>query len=373
MSALGPDSRFWGVIPAGGVGSRLWPLSRADRPKFLHDLTGSGVSLLRATWDRLAAIAGPERIVVVTGVAHEASVSAQLPELDPVNMVLEAEPRDSAAAIGLAAAILHRRDPDAVIGSFAADHVIQDAELFRAAVAQAVRLAEEGWIATIGIAPTEPATGFGYSRVGAPLGVEGAPDGRLVAAFVEKPDRETAEGYLAGGDYLWNAGMFIARADRLLEEIAASRPELHAGLVGLAAAWDDPARRAEAAARIWPGLERVAIDYAVAEPAAAAGRLAVVPGRFGWDDIGDFASIARLHADGQEGELAILGEDARVVAEGSTGIVVTRTDRIVSLVGVHDIVVVDTDDALLVTTREHAQRVKDVVDALRLSGRDNVL
>lgn len=368
-----PIDGFYSVIPAGGVGSRLWPLSRADAPKFLHDLTGSGQTLLKDTWDRLAPLSGDDRIMVVTGRAHRAAVEAQLPGLADHNVVLESEPRDSTAAIGLAAAILERREPGVIIGSFAADHVISGAALFRAAVADAVAAARAGYIATIGITPTEPAVGFGYIECGAPLDVEGAEHVEAVASFVEKPDLDTAKRYLAGGAHLWNAGMFIARADALLAEIARNKPELHAGLMELAEAWDDPATRGPAVDRIWPRLEKIAIDYSVAEPAAAAGRLAVIRGHFAWDDVGDFASLAKLNTAGRSGELAILGENARVLSDASSGIVVSRSNRVISLIGVHDIVVVDTPDALLVTTSEHAQRVKAVVDALRLGGSNDVL
>ncbi|GAA2043258.1 mannose-1-phosphate guanylyltransferase [Agromyces tropicus] len=368
-----PIDRFYSVIPAGGVGSRLWPLSRADAPKFLHDLTGSGQTLLRDTWDRLAPLSGEQRIMVVTGRAHRAAVEAQLPELADENVVLESEPRDSTAAIALAAAILERREPGVIIGSFAADHVISGSRLFRDAVSAAVAAADAGYIATIGITPTEPAVGFGYIECGDPLEVDGADHVTAVSSFVEKPDLETARGYVEGGRHLWNAGMFIARADRLLEELALTKPDLHAGLVELAEAWDDPERRGPAVDRIWPTLEKIAIDYSVAEPAAARGRLAVVRGHFQWDDVGDFASLAKLNTSGGGGELAILGEHARVLADASSGIVVSRADRVISLIGVKDIVVVDTPDALLVTTSEHAQRVKAVVDALRLGGSNDVL
>ncbi|MDR5700324.1 mannose-1-phosphate guanylyltransferase [Agromyces aerolatus] len=368
-----PLERFYSVIPAGGVGSRLWPLSRADAPKFLHDLTGSGQTLLKDTWDRLAPLSGEQRVMVVTGRAHRAAVEAQLPELRDHNIVLESEPRDSTAAIGLAAAILERREPGVIIGSFAADHVISGDALFRQAVTDAVAAAADGLIVTIGITPTEPAVGFGYIECGPELDVHGAEHVESVASFVEKPDLDTAKRYLASGRHLWNAGMFIARADRLLEEIARTRPELHAGLIELAEAWDDPATRGPAVDRVWPTLEKIAIDYAVAEPAAAAGRLAVVRGHFQWDDVGDFASLAKLNTAGRSGELAILGENARVLADASSGIVVSRAKRVISLIGVHDIVVVDTPDALLVTTSEHAQRVKAVVDALRLGGSSDVL
>lgn len=364
--------RFYSVIPAGGIGSRLWPLSRADAPKFLHDLTGSGQTLLRATWERLAPLSGPDRVMVVTGRAHRAAVEAQIPELADHNVVLESEPRDSSAAIGLAAAILRRREPDVIVGSFAADHVIRAPELFHDAVRDAVATAAAGYIATIGITPTEPAIGFGYIRCRGTLDVDGAPSAKSVDSFVEKPSLRTAKSYLASGDYLWNAGMFISRADVLLEQLGATEPELLAGIEELAAAWDTPQRGAVVDA-VWPQLKKIAIDYSVAEPAASAGRLAVVPAAFDWDDVGDFASIAKLHSAGRAANLAILGENARVLADSSSGIVVSRSERVISLIGVKDIVVIDTPDALLVTTTANAQRVKGVVDALKLSGRNEVL
>jgi mannose-1-phosphate guanylyltransferase len=368
-----PIEDFYAVIPAGGVGSRLWPLSRADAPKFLHDLTGSGQTLLRDTWDRLEPLAGRDRISVVTGRAHRAAVEDELPGIPDKNVFLESEPRDSTAAIGLAAAILVRREPEVIIGSFAADHVIRVPHLFEWAVRQAVAIAREGYICTIGIQPSEPSVGFGYIRKGAELVVDGAPEAALVESFVEKPDLDTAKEYFADRSYLWNAGMFISRADVLLAEIAAQQPELHAGLLELAEAWDDRDRRGPVVDRVWPELKKIAIDYAVAEPAAARGRLAVVPGHFDWDDVGDFASLAKLNSHGRKNDLAILGENARVLSDAASGIVVSQTKRVISLIGVRDIVVVDTEDALLVTTSEHAQRVKGVVDALKLNGRGDVL
>jgi len=367
-----PLDRFYSVIPAGGIGSRLWPLSRADAPKFLHDLTGSGSTLLRGTWDRLVPLSGADRIMVVTGRAHRAAVEKQLPDLADKNVVLESEPKDSTAAIGLAAAILHRRDPDVIIGSFAADHVISDTRGFGRAVTEAVAAADAGYIATIGITPTEPAIGFGYIRCAGSLDLPAAPNAVAAASFVEKPDLETAQSYLKDGNYLWNGGMFISRADVLLKQLGESRPELLAGLNELAEAWDTP-RRGAVVDKVWPGLEKIAIDYTVAEPAAAAGRLAVIPGDFDWDDVGDFAAIAKLHSGGRKSDLAILGENARVLSDSSSGVVVSQSGRLISLIGVTDIVVVDTPDALLVTTSANAQRVKAVVDALKLSGRSDVL
>lgn len=373
MASTEPIEGLHAIIPAGGIGSRLWPLSRAGAPKFLHDLSGSGRSLLRDTWDRVAGLAGPERVMIVTGRAHRGAVEEQLPEVSDANLVLETEPRDSAAAIGLAAAILLRREPGVIVGAFHADHVIRDTRGFRRAVEQAVAVARTGVIATIGITPTSPAIGFGYIRCAEPVAIAGAPGAVAASAFVEKPDLATARRYLQAGDYLWNAGMFIARASVLMDWIRRGDPALADGLTELAAVWDDPAQRGPAVDRIWPRLTKIAIDYAVAEPAAAAGSLVVVPGDFDWDDVGDFASIAKLHSGGRATDLAILGESPTVLADSSTGVVIAEGKRVISLIGVRDIVVVDTPDALLVTTTENAQRVKSVVDALKLSGRTEVL
>ncbi|XVX19389.1 mannose-1-phosphate guanylyltransferase [Actinomycetota bacterium] len=360
MSAI---DRFWAVIPAGGAGTRLWPLSRAGSPKFLHDLTGSGRSLLQSTVDRLAPVVG-ERVLVVTGAAHEAAVREQLPDLPAGQLLAEPSPRDSMAAIGLAAAVLERRDPDAVIGSFAADHVITDLPEFEACVRAAVDVADQGYVTTIGIAPTHPATGFGYIRMGGPL--PGHERARAVLEFVEKPDAERAAAYLATGEYRWNAGMFVVRATVLLDLLARWHPDLAAGLRAIAA---EPDRLPE----IWPGLTKIAIDHAVAEPAAAEGQVAVVPAEFGWDDVGDFASLAGLlpQADGMPG-VRVLGDADLVRMTDSSGVVVPAGGRHIAVVGLSDVVVVDTGDALLVTTTERAQDVKAVVEALKADGRQQL-
>ena len=219
--------------------------------------------------------------MVVTGRAHRAAVEAQLPALADDNIVLESEPRDSTAAIGLAAAILERREPGVIIGSFAADHVISGDALFRSAVAEAVAAADAGYIATIGITPTEPAVGFGYIECGDDARASPAPSAsRPCRASSRSPTSRRPSGTSPAATHLWNAGMFIARADRCSRSWRATKPELHAGLIELADAWDDPATRGPAVDRIWPTLEKIAIDYSVAEPAAAAGRLAVIRGHF---------------------------------------------------------------------------------------------
>lgn len=363
--------RFVGVIPAGGTGTRLWPLSRAAAPKFLHDLTGSGSTLIRSTYDRLEPLAG-RRILVVTGEAHRLAVKAQLPELDESDLVLESEPKDSAAAIGLAAAILYTRDPETIMGSFAADQVITPDSDFREAVCEAIHTAAEGYIVTIGIKPTHPSTGFGYIRAGRKLDVGGAPSAFAVAEFVEKPSEDVARKYLETGDYHWNAGMFVAPVSLLLKHLEAGEPELYAGLMEIAQAWDTP-RRAEVTQRIWPALRKTAIDYAVAEPAAAAGDVAMIPGEFSWDDVGDFAAIGRLNPAAVNSNLTVMGEGARVFSEAASGIVVSDTKRVIALIGIDDVVVVDTPDALLVTTKEHAQQVKSAVEHLKASGDHDVL
>lgn len=355
--------RFWAVVPAGGAGTRLWPVSRASSPKFLHDLTGSGRTLIQATVDRLRVLAG-ERVLVVTGAAHAEAVAAQVPDLPADLLLAEPSPRDSMAAIGLAAAVLELRDPEAIIGSFAADHVISDEVAFAAAVTEAVGVAErDDLLVTIGIEPTFPSTGFGYIQMGPRLGAH--PTAARVRQFVEKPDAGRAASYLATGEFRWNAGMFVVRARTLLDLLARWHPELAAGLREIAAA---PSLLAER----WDGLAKIAIDHAVAEPAADEGLVAVVPAVFDWDDVGDFKSLSGLLPKG-EGSMTVVGDPAQVQAVDSGGLVVTESGRLVAVVGLEDVVVVETDDALLVASRERAQDVKLVVEALKAAGRTDLV
>jgi len=364
ISCMTDDLRgdLWAVVPAGGAGTRLWPLSRAGAPKFLHDLGGSGRTLLQATYDRLEPLVG-ERLLVVTGAAHQDAVREQLADLPADQVVAEPSPRDSMAAIGLAAAIIERQDPDAVIGSFAADHVIADPDAFRACVSEAAAVARTGLLVTIGITPDRPSTGFGYIRLGSAL--EGFATAHAVDAFVEKPDAATAAAYVDSGEYRWNAGMFVARASVVLDLLAVEHPDLARDLRAIAA---DRARLEE----LWPGLTKIAIDHAVAEPAAAAGKIAVVPGSFGWEDIGDFEALADLLSAGADG-LKVLGDPGQVLGAQSTGLVVAGTGRTIAVLGLDDVVVVDTGDALLVTTTGRAQDVKAIVQALKDAGRHELI
>ncbi|KFI84855.1 mannose-1-phosphate guanylyltransferase [Bifidobacterium psychraerophilum] len=369
---------FYAIIPAGGVGTRLWPLSRKSRPKFLYDLLDSGRTMIQSTFDRLAAVCGAEHVVVSTGEAHVDAVREQLPELGAESLFAEPVARDSTAAIALAAAVLARRHGDRiVVGSFAADQVIRDKDAFAECVRQATAAARQGYVTTIGIAASRPSTAFGYIHQGRSLADEipDAQSARLVESFVEKPDSATAQAYLQTGEYRWNAGMFVMRADVLLSNLKRYQPDLHASIMSIAEAWDESSERRKAAmTRYWYGLEKIAFDYAIAEPLSAAGGVAVVPGGFGWDDIGDFNSVAALLPSSNRRNIKVLGDQDDVVFLDSAGdIVAAQAGRTVALLGVDDMVVIDTPDALLVAPRARSQEVKNMVAKLSGLGRDDIL
>lgn len=364
---------FHAIIPAGGAGTRLWPLSRSRSPKFLHDLTGTGRTLLQATVDRLEPLAGADGVMLVTGRHHVAAARTQLPGLADDAVLAEPSPRDSMAAIGLAAAVLAERHGDVVVGSFAADQVVSGRAAFEQAVREGVEAARAGYVVTIGIAASRPSVAFGYVRSGEALGIAGAPTALHARGFTEKPDAATARHYLASGEYRWNAGIFIARTSVLLGHLAEQRPALHDGLRTIAAAWDTPDRD-RVLDEVWPGLEKIAIDHAVAEPVAAVGGVAVVPGTFGWDDVGDFNSLAALLPSADDAGSKVLGDESDVLRIESAGsVVVPASGRLVTVLGLDDVVVVDTPDALLVTTRARAQQVKSVIDAVRDRGHDELV
>jgi mannose-1-phosphate guanylyltransferase len=347
---------FHAVIPAGGAGTRLWPLSRASRPKFLLDLTGDGRSLIQQTWDRLNTLATAENIHVVSGAAHAPRIREQLPHLQHV--YVEPGPRDSMPAIGLAAAIINHRDPDAVIGSFAADQTIRDDDLFAEAVREAVAAANDGLVCTLGITPRGPSTAFGYIEADQAIRETGPV--RAISRFVEKPDAATAEAYVASGSHFWNAGMFVTRTDVLLGHLERLHPALHGGLVAIGRAWDTADRDA-VLNRVWPDLQKIAIDHAIAEPVSLEGGMAVVPGAFGWDDIGDFAAVHEFGAS----------TDALWI--DASGLALADDDTLIAVVGIPDAVVIRTDDAILVTTLEHAQRIKEIPAQLKALGRDELV
>ena len=396
---------FYAIIPAGGTGTRLWPLSREAKAKFLFDLLGSGRTLIQSTFDRLAAIAGMDHVCISTGERHVDAVEEQMPEVAPEHIFAEPAPRDSTAAIALATAVLARRHGnDIVVGSFAADHVIRGKVAFVDAVRQAVATARAGYVTTIGIAASRPSTAFGYIHEGESLAarVPDAPDAVLVERFVEKPNAATAQAYLNTGEYRWNAGMFVMRADVLLDHLHRVKPQLARAIDAIADAVieddrdlaraqaeahergenvretvnpdDFHAHRDEAMRKYWQGIEKIAFDYAVAEPLSVEGGVAMIPGDFGWDDIGDFNSVAALLPSVDERNLKILGNTEQVVTLDSAGdIVVPNSERTVALLGVNDMVVVDTPDALLITPRARSQEVKSMVKTLAESGCDELL
>ncbi|MGB9376585.1 MAG: sugar phosphate nucleotidyltransferase [Mycobacteriales bacterium] len=357
---------MYAVVPAGGSGTRLWPVSRAATPKFLHDLTGAGRTLIQATYSRLLPLAGPERTYVVTGGAHAAAVARQLPDVPADHVLVEPAQRNSAPAIGLAAAIIARDEPTAVMGSFASDHVVRDEPAFVAAVRDAAEAAEQGYLMTIGIVPTRAETGYGYLHRAAPLA---GGTGYLLDGFKEKPARDVAEAYLAGGDHWWNASMFVWRVDVFLDELHRQQPELHDGLVRIADAWGSPQQDATLG-RLWPTLPSISVDHAVMEGAAARGRVGAVPGDFGWYDIGDWDTLAGLLPETAEGNVVIGPASAHLGIDTRDTVIVPRSGRLVATLGVSDLVIVDTDDVVLVCSRSDAQEVRRLVAELQSHGHD---
>jgi len=357
------------VILAGGSGTRLWPLSRAGNPKFLHPLTGTAATLLQATAARLAPIARPENTFVVTGVAHAAAVARQLPLLPEDNVLVEPSPRESCAAVGLAAALIERRAPGSVMGSFAADHLVRDEATLASVLQEAARGAEQGLLMTVGIMPTRPETGYGYLHCGET--VQGGI--RRVLEFKEKPSAEVAEQYLASGQYLWNASMFVWRTDVFLDALRLQQPALHAGLIEIAAAWETDERE-KALAEIWPELPKISVDYAVMEGAAAHGLVATVPGDFGWHDVGDFHTLGDVLAPDEDGNVVVGATNGGevVLQDVHRSVVIPASGRVVAAVGLDDVIIVDTPDALLVCPRDRAQDVKRIVDTLKIRNSDAV-
>ena len=355
------------VIPAGGSGTRLWPLSRATNPKFLHLLTGTEKTLLQATVARLEPVSPLADTLVVTGVAHAAAVARQLPGLPADNIIVEPSPRDSCAAIGLAAALIARREPDAVMGSFASDHLIQDAARLAEVLTEAVAAAQRGLLITIGITPTGPETGYGYLQCGEVI----SGPVREVVQFKEKPDLVTATEYVASGRYLWNAGMFVWRVDAFLAELARQEPELYAGVTAIAEAWDTD--RDRVMAEIWPTLKKISVDFAVMEGAAEAGLVASVPGDFGWTDIGDFHTLGEVLDPDEHGNVQLGDADSQVLLNAVTNsVIVPQAGRLVAALGLDDVIIVDTPDALLVCRRDRAQDVKKLVDELKARGDSHI-
>jgi mannose-1-phosphate guanylyltransferase len=350
------------VIMAGGSGTRLWPLSRSARPKQLLDVVaepgGGAHSLLAEAFARLQAVLPPERIWVCTAARYGDQVLAALPELGAHQLILEPVPRDTANAVGLAAAVVADVDPDAALAVVTADHVIRPVDRFAAALRTAYDVLglHPRALVTLGVTPTSPATGFGYVQKGAPTAVPGAAE---AASFREKPDRATAEAYLASGEYLWNSGMFVWRAQTVLDALADHLPESAAGLRRIGAAPAGPQRDA-VLAEVFPTLRRISVDYAVLEPASAEpGRVLVVDLDVDWLDVGSWPALAGT-LDADDAGNAVRG---MTVLLDSSGNVVLSDDpgHLVALVGVRDSVVVHTADVTMVCPISDAERVKQLL------------
>jgi mannose-1-phosphate guanylyltransferase len=341
------------VIMAGGSGTRFWPLSRSTRPKQFLPLTGKG-SMIAETMKRLAGFAPPARTSVVCGAKHAALVRKALPKLPKQNVVVEPEARNTAPAIALACAHVAHVDPQGVMVVLPSDQHVADVAAFQRSVEEAIGAAQHGHIVTLGIAPTRPETGYGYIRVGEGLGSGPA---KKVAAFAEKPNLETAQRFLASGEYLWNAGIFVFRVDVMLEAFAKLMPELAAALDQVRAAWGTK-KRAAVLKRAFKAMPATSIDYGVAEKAS---NIAVVPASCGWSDVGSFNAISEVRATDAAGNVV----EGNAFVIDTSGSVVLAQKRAVAVVGMRDVVVVDAGDAVLVLPKDKSQDVRKVVEALK--------
>jgi mannose-1-phosphate guanylyltransferase len=351
------------VILGGGAGTRLWPASRRARPKQLLTLGGTE-SLLGAAVRRSRALLGVERTLIVTAADQEQAVLAALPDFPPENVISEPVARNTAAAVGLGAVAAARRGgKDAVIAVLPADPFIGDEAAFEALVRTAIDEARET-IVTIGVRPTHAETGFGYLRLGARLPRGGDQPVHEVGGFVEKPDRPTAERYLASGEHLWNSGMFFLTAGRMLEEARRHLPPLGA-LLDAALAAPDPAPVISAG---YAAVPAISIDHGIMEKASG---LRVVPGAFGWDDVGSWAAMTAMRPADAAGNVVTGGA---TLIDGTGSVVVAEEGApFVGVVGVKDLVVVVTRDAVLVIPKDRAQDVRRIVEAAKQQGRSDLL
>jgi mannose-1-phosphate guanylyltransferase len=328
-----------------------------------------GKSLLRVSFDRLRGILPAEQIYVCTGAAFGQQVLENLPELPRENLLGEPTGRDTANAVGFPAAVLQRRDKDAVCAVVTADHVIQPVDKFQSALRTAFDLTDEmpNALVTFGIIPTYGHTGLGYIQRGEAVRVKGA-EGRAfkVQAFKEKPDKPTADRYVESGRFYWNSGMFVWRCDTVLNELAIHLPESHAGLKKIADAWDSPAREA-VLGEVYPNLPKISIDYAVMEPASqhrGKAQVAVVEMPVQWLDVGSWPALAETLRNDEHNNAADCG--SCVFIDSDDNIIISEDPQhLISMIGVSDMIVVHTRDATLVCPKSEAQRVKELVGRVR--------
>jgi mannose-1-phosphate guanylyltransferase len=356
-----------GMIMAGGGGTRFWPRSRERRPKQFLTLAGDR-SLLQQAMDRLESLVPPSNTWVVTGEKYRAETAKQLPQLPAAHLVGEPCGRDTAACVGLGAALAAREDPEAVLIVTPADHVIEPVGEFRRAAQAAAAMARERprALVTFGIPPSFPSTGYGYVRRGAPAAQRQGVDVFAVQAFTEKPDAETAERFVASGEYYWNSGIFVWRAAAVLAELRRQQPTLHAAVGRIAEAWGSP-RQDEVLRREYEGLRRVSIDYAVMEHAE---EVLVVQAPYQWDDVGSWLALERMQPQDADGN-TVLGLHAGLKTRRC--IVVGGPGELVATLGVDDLVIVRDGDATLVAHRRDEGALKQLVELLKHKGLERYL
>jgi mannose-1-phosphate guanylyltransferase len=354
-----PDkSHVYALIMAGGAGTRLWPLSREKRPKPLLPLVDDDLSMIQLSVRRLQPLFPKENVLIVAGEGHTDQIREQLPDLPAANFIAEPVGRDSAPAVGLGAIHIRHRDPDAVIAVLTADHYIADEPGFRAVLGAAADVAAEGMVATLGITPTEPSTGFGYIEQGELLQTVGGVEVYRLKRFVEKPDEDTARRFLADGNYSWNSGMFIWQVKRVMSEFAAHAPELNEKLETLAGAIGTQ-NYDKLLAELWPQMKKISVDYALMEHIHD--QIVVIPADIGWNDIGNFEALYDILSEKNEDH--VISGQQPILIDSSRMLIFSK--RLVAAVGVQDLVIIDTDDALLVCPRDRAQDVKQLVEIIK--------
>jgi mannose-1-phosphate guanylyltransferase len=352
---------FYAVIMAGGSGTRLWPMSRRNHPKQSLKLFGER-TLFQQAVDRLEPLFPHDRILVVTKTDHVPLLQPQAPGLPPENFIIEPEGRGTAPALGLAAVHLQQRDPDAVMAVLTADHHIADASSFRGVLAGAQTAARADFLVTLGIPPAFASTGYGYIQKGENLPLESDQPIFRARRFIEKPEAPEAARMVSDEGYFWNSGMFVWRVSRLLEELQRQMPEFHSQLMEVQASLRDPRDYAATLARVWPQVREQTIDYGVMERAR---EVAVIPARIGWTDVGSWSSLFELLPRDGAGNV-VIGPHAGVDTHGT---LVMGDRRLIATIGVENLVIVDTEDALLVSSKERAQDVRLIVKQLEKAGR----